>query len=467
MPELYAYQKKALLFALKKKACYLAIDMGLGKTAIALHWAQEALKRRRGVLVVAPLRTVHTTWPDEIAKWTPLLTYTILHGPNKNDRINKQVDLYIINYEGLDWLFKTLKRVFKITNSVPFRAAILDEGSMIKSSSTKRFKVIRKIKDIFPEYRMILSGTPAPRSLMDLWSQYYFLDSGERLGSTFSGFRSRYFYSVDYKNFIWLEHASSKQTIYDKISDVTYRLDSDDYANLPKYLNRTIKIKLNKTLLAKYKALEKTFFLDLQESTVEAFTAAALSMKLRQFLQGAVYTGERVKANLYRDSTDKLVHYNPYTIVHKEKLKVLKSLVEEANGTGILCAIQFRFELDMIKEAYPDVAIISGGINNTEAVNIIRNWNKGNIPLLVCHPASLSHGVNLQMGSHIIVWYGLPWNLEHYLQLNARLRRLGQKHAVIVHHLVIENSLDQQVERALNAKFKNQKELLDYLKGLV
>ena len=450
MPELRDYQVEALDWCLKKRKCYLALDMGMGKTCISLKWCKAILPSVKGILVIAPLRTLDSTWPDEIAKWNPELTYTILHGPNKARNLYKDVDIYLMNYEGIAWLFDTLKRMYKTKKSLPFRGVILDEGSMIKSSRTKRFKMLRKLKDIFPNARMILSGTPAPNSLLDLWSQYYFLDDGERLGTAFTRFRSEHFEQKDRQGFVFKLRPGHDTPIYEAVADITYRLDSDDYIKLPPRIDNIISITLPEAKMRQYKELEKEFFLELEGANCEVFNKASLSMKLRQFLQGAVYTDKKQN----------------YTVMHTEKLKALKSLVEEADGQGILCSIQFRFELEMIKKVFPNAPVIAGGVKREDAAKYMREWNKGNIPLLLCHPQSLSHGVNLQTGSHIILWYGLTWSAEQYLQLNKRLHRDGQQNAVIVHHMIVKGTVDMRVYRALEAKVKTQIEFLDYIKGV-
>ena len=449
--QLYEYQKKAITWMQKTPKSYLALDLGLGKTAVALNWAKKILPDCNGVLVIAPLRTISTTWPDEIKKWTPELSYSVLHGRDKLENLHRNVDLYLMNYEGLPWLFESLKYYYKTKGKVPFRGLILDEGSMVKSHSTKRFKILKMLCEIFPKYVTILSGTPAPNTLLDLWSQYYLLDKGQRLEKFVTHYRQRYFYQVDMQGFMWKIRKGSDTVIHEKISDITYRLDAKDYLQLPEMIDNVITIKLPKKIQAQYEVLEDKFFLDLPDNdTVAVFNATALSMKLRQFIQGAVYIDDQ----------------HNYKVMHEEKLKVLKSLVEEAGGSGILCAIQFRFELDMIKKIFPDVPYIAGGVSATRATELIRAWNRRELPLLLCHPASLSHGVNLQSGGCTVLWYSLTWSLEQYLQLNKRLHRNGQKNAVVIHHLVVKDSIDEKVMLALKRKFKTQSELLNYLRGV-
>lgn len=471
----HKYQERAIQFALAKKISYCAMDMGLGKTLVAILWAKHILANDLavpGVLVVAPLRPMSTTWPEELKKWAPELSYQTLHGPTKVKAIRTKADFYLINYEGLAWLLKELKMIFKATKKLPFRAIILDEGNRAKSHSTKRHKVLNILSDVAPNYKLMLSGTPAPNSLLDLWAQYYFLDKGKRLGRKISHYRDRHFnqYEIKQKKFksgkvveqqkkifgYVIKHAHD-ELIYEKIGDITFRLDAKDYLEIPEKVINKIVIPMSSKLRAQYNALENLFFIELEQSAIEAMNAPSLAMKLRQFVQGGLYTGKpREKVNGER----------PYSVVHTEKLKVLQELVEDANGNGILCAIQFRFELDMIRKVFPDAPVIAGGTKPSTAISLINKWNRGEIPLLLCHPASISDGVNLQSGSHLIVWYGLTWSLEKYLQFNARLHRQGQTKTVIIHHLIMEGTIDEVIMKALENKFEGQSELLKYLKEL-
>lgn len=446
----YEYQNRVVEWMKTHPKSYIACDMGTGKSLMALKWIENILPKCGGVLVIAPLRTISTTWPDEIAKWTPNLSYTILHGAKKLENLHQKVDVYLINFEAIPWLFEALAQYHKSTGKVPFRGLVIDEGSMVKSWQTKRFKILKLLIKLFTKYTTILSGTPAPNSLLDLWAQYYLLDQGKRLEKYITHYKQHYFYQADQRGYIWKLNQGGKETIYSKIEDITFRLDAKDYLQLPEMIKNVIKVPLSKKLRAQYKLLEKEFFLALDEDEVLAvFNAASLSMKLRQFIQGAVYIDDE----------------RNYKVLHEEKLKVLKSLVEEAGGQGILCCIQFRFELEIIRKVFPGCPYIAGGVSAQKATSLINKWNRKELPLLLCHPASISHGVNLQSGGHMILWYGLPWSLEQYLQLNKRLHRNGQKHAVIIHHLVVEKSVDEKVIAALNSKLRTQSELLDYLRG--
>ena len=471
-PTLHEYQKRAISFALAHKVSYNACDLGMGKSAIAIGWSKAILPEVNGVLIVAPIKTIGTSWPEQLELWGPELSFSILHGPNKDVLLRTKKDIYLINYEGLGWLLKQLKIIFKKTGKLPFRAIVLDEGAKAKSHATKRFKILEILADVAPKYKLILSGTPSPNSLLDLWAQYYFLDKGKRLYNNITAYRSQYFtqYEIKQKKMKTGEVKTTTKklfgyaikpfcdtVIHEKVGDITFRLDGDDYIKLPPKIINEIKIKLPPALMTQYNTLEEKFFIELEGSEIEAMSAPALAMKLRQFIQGGLYTdGPKVKVNGER----------PYAVIHKEKLSVLEDIVDNANGQGILCAIQFRFELDMIRKAFPDAPCIAGKVSNTECTRLINLWNQGKIPLMLCHPGSLAEGVNLQTGGHIVIWYALTWSLYQYLQFTARLHRQGQQNAVIVHHLIMSGTMDEAIMLALKNKFKGMRELLQYLKNL-
>lgn len=444
-PPLRKYQERGIEFCKKHKRAYLAVDMGLGKTRITL---ETLAANKKPALIFAPLRGVYSTWPDECEKWTPQLTYQILHGPQKDKALNTKADLYFVNPDGIKWLYKALKAYYEKTNSIPFEELIIDEGSMWKSSRTKRFSILQVLFPLFRNYRFILSGTPAPNSLLDLWSQYYILDEGKSLDSSFYRFRNAYFLSADKERRVWFLKKDVKEEIYKRIRSSTFRLDSKDHLELPERIDNRISLKLGKVLAKKYKDLETKFFLECGDDKIEAFNIMGLSNKLRQFVQGGMY---------------KEVGSKEWFAIHSLKLDALKELVETSNGQGILCAIQFRFELQMIQKIFPNTPIIAGGTNAKTAAMYIKQWNDQELPLLLCHSQSLSHSVNLQSGGHLVVWFGLPWSLEQYLQLNKRLHRSGQEDNVIVHHIILRNTIDEIIFRVLTRKNATQQHLLDYL----
>jgi SNF2 family DNA or RNA helicase len=453
------YQRAAIQFSLKHPASYQALDMGLGKTVVSLIWIANVMhkdQKVKGTLVLAPLRAVYSTWPEEIDKWRPDLNYIILHGKDKAVNLRQSRNLYIMNYEGLPWLWNELRSYYKKYKRMPFNSIIIDEGSMVKSTRTKRFKVLKYLVKNMTPWRIILSGTPAPNSLLDIWPQYYLLDGGKRLGRTITGYKSQYFMQVDRMGFVWKLKPFQEIPIYNSVADVTYRLDAKDHLNVPERIDNIIKVKLDSSLMVKYKQLEKDFFTQLEDERIEAINTMSRSMKLRQFIQGGMYDDE---------DADKPSDQRRVIYIHNQKLKALEELVEGAAGQGILCAIQFRFELRMIKKKFPKAPIVAGGTKPADATTYFREWNEGNVPLLLCHPKSLAHSINLQQGSHIILFYGLPWSSEQYEQLIARLDRSGQKKNVIVHHLVIKGSIDEKVFQALSLKIKGQADFLNFLKN--
>lgn len=448
--ELYEFQRRAINFALKKKSTYMMIDMGLGKTAIALKTIE---KSDYPALVFAPLRVCYVTWPDEIKKWTPNLKYTILHGPDKNIRLRLKRDIYIINYEGLKWFYtQAAKGKFKLRKFF----MVFDESSMLKSPSTFRFKTLaHKMYPIFSPYRMCLSGTPAPNGLHELWSQYYMLDKGRRLGIYYTRYRDRFFdYILDAHKTV-IKHGMQKE-IYKIISDITFRLDSKDYKDLPKTVFNIIMVKPDATVKKLYDKLEKDFFLDFSSATISVDSSVGMSSKLQQMVQGAIY----------QDVDYSHKGSKPYQVIHDHKVEALKELINTSGGRSILCPINFRFEYDLIcKGLKQTVPIIYGKTSAAESIKLVRRWNKGEIPLLLCHPRSIGHGMNLQTGGHIICWFGLTWSLESYLQLNARLARTGQQNTVVIHHLIMQDTIDEVIASVLAKKDSTQQELLDAIKN--
>lgn len=440
--KLHEYQERAIEFCKRKESCFLMMDIGLGKTAVALK-VIEAVKVK--TIVVAPVQVCWLTWPAEIKKWTPQLTWTCLHGKHKDRKIKNKRDIYIVPYSSLKWFYNTLA---KNSGKFPKMMLVLDESSFIKDSSTQRFKLLKRMHNIFLPFKMCLSATPAPNGLHELWSQYFMLDRGKRLRSSFYAFRNSYFsYSGPpvYKTTL-LE--GSKEKIYNKVRDITFRLEAKDYLKMPPIIYNKIRLRLTPELMEQYRTLERDFFLEIHREKIEIFNAAALSTKLRQFLSGCMYTGEE------RD----------FVRIHTIKLAMLNQLLDTNASQPVIAVINFRFEYEIMKNRFHQPPIIYGGTNANEKQRLIKKWNKGELPLLLVHPASVSHGLNLQAGGRIIVWMALPWSLDQYHQLNGRLHRQGQKHAVIINNLVFDDTIDVVVEKTLKRKDKTQKDLLTALK---
>ncbi len=437
---LHHYQDKGIEFGLDVPQNYLALDMGMGKTVIALNIIMRAKQK---AIVFGPLMTILNTWPAEIKKWAPHLTYCVVHGLRKSLANIEGYDILLVNYEGIDWFSK------QVVKWKP-RMLVLDESSMLKSHSTQRFKKFKNSFPLWTERRICLSATPAPNSLTDLWSQYYLLDKGAALEKNISAFRKLYCTSFQFPGASFVKFTIDPRfvdTIYNKIAPITFRLKAEDYLDMPDSIYNSIECELPPALREKYKILEKQFVLALKESVIVADNAAALFMKLRQFVQGGVYDENHV----WQD-------------IHTIKVKALKAIVDQACGKPVLCAVQFKGDLAAIRREYPDVPVIAGETNSATAQKYIRAWNEGSLPLLLCHPSSLSHGVNLQSGGHLMVWFALTTSYERYHQLNGRLLRQGQRETVVIHHILMKDTLDQVMQAALLNKASMQEALLEFLR---
>lgn len=453
----YNYQLKARDFITTNGRVYLMVDCGLGKTRATLMAVQKLLKSYPNMqtLVFAPVMPCLTTWPAEIQKWTPELTYTVLHGPSKNHRCSlaNAKNIIIIPYSSLNWFYnRCQQRAFPIKKY----AVVFDESSMLKNPNSKRVKMFTEMAPMFSDFRIALSGTSAPNGLVDLWSQYFLLDDGKSLTPNFSWFRNRYFNYTGPPHFqTTIKHGAEKH-IYEAIAPMTLRLESQDYLDLPPLITNDMVVKLPSRLQKIYEELEEEFCLTFpDDSAVLASSAAALSSKLRQFLQGAVY-GETFDSE-------------PSRIVkrfHTFKAQMLKELLTKTLNKPVLCAIQFRFEYEIICEVLKQrPPLIAGQTPATHTQGYIAQWNKGSLPLLIVHPASISHGVNIQSGGNILVWMALPWSLELYQQLIARLVRQGQQaDKVVMYRFLISGTKDIDVARVLSKKNVVQQDLYDALK---
>ena len=442
--KLEPYQEEALQFWLDKKRCYWAIDMGLGKTVTALKGIAEIGKP---TLVVAPLMTMQSTWPEEIAKWGMDLTYSILHGKNKKEELQKKSDIYLINFEGIGFLYEELLKM----DECPFEVLVIDEGTFIKSSSTKRFKYFKALRQLFPEYRLILSGTPAPNSLIDLWSQYFLLTDGEALGKGKTKFLQDFFDQSIYNKFIYTIKAGADELIHEKIKPWTFRVASEDHKSEIKTKYVEHKINLSPPLMKKYKEfLNKDKEFCYEGITYDDINAATLSQKSRQFVQGFLYNEDEFGVRSVQS-------------IHDEKVKQLDDLLEVLNEP-VICAIQYKEDVAKLTKKFPYAKTLIGKTSAKEKARLIAQWNEGKIKMLICHPQAISHGVNLQYGGRHLIWYTLTWNLEHYLQLNMRLPRRGQKKVVYIHHLLISGTKDVDVYKALMRKDMTQQKLLEALK---
>lgn len=436
------YQTYATDFILEKPISALLLDMGLGKSVITLTSIFELTLDRfdiSKVLVIAPLRVARDTWPTEIEKWEHLngLDYSIVIGTEKErlQALKKKSFIYLINRENIDWL------VNKSGYKFDFDMIVIDELSSFKASSTKRFKSLMKVR---PKVKRIvgLTGTPVGNSLMDLWSEFRILDMGERLGRYITQYRNTYF-EPDKRNgqmvFSYKPRGFAEEEIYKKISDITISMKSIDYLDMPECLMNEVIVSMNDREKGLYDKFCKDLVVDLGDKEIDAINSAVLSNKLLQMSNGAIYdeNGE--------------VHN-----IHDKKLDILEDLIESANGKSVLIAYWFKHDLERIEKRFNSRDIKSS--------KDIKDWNNGKIQVATIHPASAGHGLNLQGGGSILVWYGLTWSLELYQQTNARLWRQGQNETVVIHHIICKDTIDENVIKALQSKDKIQSDLINAVK---
>ena len=451
--QLHDYQVKAVDMIVNNFNCGLFLDMGLGKTVSTLTAIQEL--REIGfidkVLIIAPKKVAQVTWKDEINNWEHLkgLRISVIDGTVAQRRaaMMADADIYTVSRDNVVWLVVEHGGV-----KLPYDMVVIDELSSFKNYASKRFKALRRVRKFIP--RVVgLTGTPAPNGLIDLWAQMFLIDEGKRLGKTITGYRDRFFtagrrngdivYQWDLKS----PAEETEQKISDLIKDICISMSAEDYLKMPDKLMYYDRVKLSDKDFKAYKTFEREQVLEFIESgeTITAASAAALSNKLQQFANGAMYDADRKVLQL-----------------HDEKIEKLKELVEAANGQPVLIAYSFKHDLDKIMGALKEYKPVK-----LEKPEQIADWNAGKINVLVTHPASAGHGLNLQKGGHIMIWYGLTWALELYQQFNARLYRQGQKKPVSIHHIIAADTVDEKIIKSLDGKDTTQRSLMDAIKEIV
>ncbi|MDG4968265.1 DEAD/DEAH box helicase [Lactococcus lactis] len=437
---LHDYQDYCVNFILSHESSALLLDMGLGKTLISLTAIKEL--KDFGLLgkclIIAPLTVAKDTWPKEIVKWDHLegLTSSLIIG-NKNQRLAglaAKADIYITNKENFVWLTENHKW--------DFDTVIIDELSGFKATNTKRFKAMRKVRPKVK--RMVgLTGTPAPNSLLDLWPQMYTVDMGDSLGKSVTQFRESFFYPVQSNGHIvykWALKDGAEEMIYDKIAKNAVSMRAKDHLNLPERVDNVIEVELSNKEKLQYQQLKRDFILEIANQEIMAPNAASLGNKLLQLAQGAMYTTDKEVLN-----------------IHEQKKEALDRIIEEANGQPVLIFYWFKFDKERLLNWYPQAQDIS--------TDKITAWNNGEIPIMIAHPASSGHGLNLQAGGHIIVWYGINWSAEYYAQANARLDRQGQTESVIVHHIITKDTEDERALQVVQGKITQQEALMEAVKA--
>lgn len=483
----HSYQKSAVGFLVQRAEAGLFMDPGLGKTscvlgAIKILMAKKMLRR---TLVLAPLRVSQAVWPEEVKKWKDFehLRVVVLHGDDKDERVLEDADIYVMNYEGLDWLLGAYTVLKKKTvtidgvkqtveepitnytmhnfNKLKAEVLVLDESTRAKNSDTNTFKCLKKILDSFRR-RWILTGTPAPNGLLDLFGQVYCMDRGKSLGQYVTHYRTRYFMQVGGSGYTWVPQFGAEEKIYEALAPYVLRLDAKDHLELPEMIENDIFVELPPKVKKFYNDLEIEFFA--QADSGDIFTApstAAALMKCAQVASGALY-----KLPVFTDDGHIKAEPREWQVFHDAKIDALKGLVDELQGSPLLLGYEFKHSLYRLRKAFGKGIVCFEDYRTDREVNdLIRRWNAGEIPLLAGHPASMGHGLNMQESSRHVCWFDQTHNREYYDQFNKRVLRQGNKAAtVMVHRIIAIGTVDTARVATLRRKDKIQTALLDALK---
>jgi SNF2 family DNA or RNA helicase len=463
------YQKVAIKFLLEHACAGLLLKPGLGKTSSTLA-AISLLKKRKvlgKVLIIAPLRPCYLVWPREIQKWADFnhLTYAIAHGPDKEAALKADVDIVLMNPEGIDWLLGVSKTVMgnkkksiavdmKRWKSHGFDAMVLDELSKWKHHNTDRFKALKQVHHTLGR-RWGLTGSPSANGLMDLFGQCYILDQGNALGRYITKFRDEFFYP--HRNgFDWDLQPGAEERIYERIEPLMLSMGYE-HLDMPEKIENNIFVQLPPDVREVYNQMEKFFLSAVDDRVVSAANAAAKSTKLRQVANGGIFLDPELQANglfkvkAKRDTVD----------LHHEKILALRDLVDELQGDPLLVAYDFEHDLSRLKAAFKD-GVFAGDYNMKQLDDIERRWNRGEIPLLFGHPQSIGHGLNLQEAAQHVCWHSLTWNRELYDQFIDRVWRQGSKFKqVFIHHIIAEDTIDEVLYGVLNSKGSAEQALFD------
>lgn len=446
----HAYQERATRFIIDNRYCALFLDMGLGKTVAtltALRILKEEYCEVRHTLVIAPKSVARNTWTSESHKWDHLrgLKVSVVMGTPKQRKkaLEAEADIYVVNRDNVKWLvdYCDLELV-----RWPFDTVVVDESSSFKNPQSRRYKALRRMRWLMGRV-ILLTGTPSPNGLMDLWSQIELLDLGKRLGRTLTMYRQEYFRPGRHNGHIvyeWVPRAGARERITEKISDICLSMQAEDYLEMPDLIQAGVTIALTEEEMKGYRDFEKEQLMEVDETQIEAVTAAALTNKLLQFSGGAVYDMEQ---NWHQ--------------VGESKMEALSDIVEAADEP-VLVYYAYQHELERMKTV---LASYSPVVFKGEP-QILQAWNRGEIRLMLCHPASVAYGLNMQEGGRIIVWYTPTWNLELYEQANARLYRQGQAKPVLMYHIIAAGTMDERVMDALGGKGDCQSALLQRIKEL-
>ena len=443
----HTYQTRLKDFIIDHRYAFLTVDMGLGKTVTTLTAVAELLDcvEIARVLVIAPKSVAENTWTGECAKWDHLahLRVSVVMGDERHRirALETPADIYVINRDNTVWLTQHLGKRWD------FDTVIIDESSSFKNPQARRFKALRKVR---PQIRrmILLTGTPSPNGHMDLWPQMWLIDMGQRLGRTLGSYRTRYFRpgrSNGHVVYDWHLRPGAGEEIGRLLSDLTVSMKAEDWIEVPDLIESDVRIALSPTESKAYREFERDQVMSLEGKDIEAVTAAALTNKLLQFTGGAMYDTE-----------------HGWHTVSDAKLRALEDIVETAGDEPVLVFYQYRHELERLQERFKALNPVAF----SGEPEILQEWNAGRIRLLLCQPASVQYGLNMQQGGHILVWYTPTWNLEQYQQANARLHRQGQERPVLCYRLICEGTVDTRVVSAIGGKHSAQESLLAVIRGI-
>lgn len=451
----HQYQLEAVKFLVSRGGAGLFLDPGLGKTSTVL--AAFQLLRKKGMvkrmLVIAPRRVMYLVWPAEIELWEDFkdIRYCILHGDDKDKLLDANADVFIINPEGLPWLTSNGN-----INRLKCDILTVDELTKFKHTNTQRFKCMKPYLPRF-QRRWGMTGTPAPNGLLDLFGQCYMLDMGAALGRFITHYRNTYFYPSGYGGYSWTPQIGAEERILERIKPLALRMQAEDYLQLPELVVQNIEVQLPPSARRIYDQMEEYFISQLGDVDVAAVNAAAAGIKCRQIADGAVY-GDLNEINV--------LGKREFHEIHDAKLDALESLIEELNGQPALVLYAFDHDRERIQKRLGDVPCIGGGTGDAASQRYVQAFNGGSIPVLLAHPASAGHGLNLQQVSNHIVWFGLTWDLELYDQAFRRIYRQGNPNThVFMHHIIAKDTIDEVILKVVGQKDRSQRSLLAALKG--
>lgn len=448
----HQYQQNAVKFLVENGSGQLWLDPGLGKTSITLE-AIKILKAANAinkVLILAPLRPCYAVWPEEIQKWDNFngMSISVLHGATKDKKLHDNSLIHVINFEGLQWLASTIKR---LGIKMPYDMLVVDEISYLKNTRTQRFKALSPMLDQFKR-RFGLTGSPAPNSLMDIFGPQLVIDRGATFGKYITHFRTNYFYPTGYGGYTWQIQAGAEEKIHEALANKVLRMSAQDYLDLPELIYNRVYVHLPEKAMKLYKDLEDKLLIDIENGQVTAMNAAVAVGKCQQIANGAIYLdGEE------RQTQE----------VHDEKLIAVADIVEELSGQPCIIGYHFKHDLERLQKLFPDAPVIGSGVSGDKMTGIINRWNMGQVPILLAHPQSAGHGLNLQGAGHAVIWFSNTWSLEIFEQFIRRLWRQGQRNNIVVHQIIAKKTIDEAIVAAINSKDKTQQSLMLAIKEYV